>query len=77
MNYATPRALANPRIAAKRGASSSPNSAAARFALFMQAVVHGAFVISNAGGDPALAAQGLDHLEQYLTLLFSRQFGAR
>jgi hypothetical protein len=26
-------------------------------------------VISKAGGDPALAAQCLDHLKQYLTLL--------
>jgi TetR/AcrR family transcriptional repressor of nem operon len=45
-------------------------------ALFMQAIVQGAFVIAKAGGDPALAAQCLDHLKQYLTLLFSRQFGA-
>ena len=42
----------------------------------MQAIVQGAFVISKAGGDPALAAQCLDHLKQYLTLLFSRQRGA-
>jgi hypothetical protein len=40
------------------------------------AIVQGAFVISQVGGDPALAAQCLDHLKQYLTLLFSRQFGA-
>jgi hypothetical protein len=33
-------------------------------------------VISKAGGDPALAAQCQDHLKQYLTLLFNRQFGA-
>jgi TetR/AcrR family transcriptional regulator, transcriptional repressor for nem operon len=45
-------------------------------ALFMQAIVQGAFVISKAGGDPALAIQCLDHLRQYPTLLFSRQFGA-
>ena len=45
-------------------------------ALFMQAIVQGAFVISKAGGDPALAAQCLDHLKQHLTLLFSRQFAA-
>ena len=44
--------------------------------LFMQAVIQGAFVNSKAGGDPALAAQCLDHLKQYLTPLFSRQFGA-
>ena len=31
---------------------------------------------STHGGDPALAAQCLDHLKQYLTLLFSRQFAA-
>jgi hypothetical protein len=29
------------------------------------------------GGDPALAAQCLDHLKQYLTLLFSRQCSER
>ena len=45
-------------------------------ALFMQAVIQGAFVISKAGGDPAIAAQCLDHLRQYLALLFRRQFGA-
>jgi hypothetical protein len=31
---------------------------------------------SKAGGDPALATQCLDHLKQYLTLRFSRQFSA-
>ena len=45
--------------------------------LFMQAVVHVGFVTSKAGGVPALTAQCLDHLKQSLTLLFSRQFGAR
>ena len=45
--------------------------------LFMQAVVQVGFVTSKAGGVPALTAQCLDHLKQYLTLLFSRQFGAR
>nr|WP_216361230.1 TetR/AcrR family transcriptional regulator [Caulobacter mirabilis] len=45
-------------------------------ALFMQAIIQGAFVISKAGGDPALAAQCLDHLKQYLTLLFSRPISA-
>ena len=42
----------------------------------MQEIVQRAFVISKAGGGPALAAQCLDHLKQYLTLLFSRQFAA-
>lgn len=43
----------------------------------MQAVVQVGFVTSKAGGVPALTAQCLDHLKQYQTLLFSRQFGAR
>jgi hypothetical protein len=43
----------------------------------MQAVVQMGFVNSKAGGVSALTAQWLDHLKQYLTLLFSRQFGAR
>jgi TetR/AcrR family transcriptional regulator, transcriptional repressor for nem operon len=42
----------------------------------MQAIVQGAFVISKAGGDPALVARCLDYLEQYPTLLFSRHAGA-
>jgi hypothetical protein len=42
----------------------------------MQAIIQRAFVISRAGSDPALVARCLDHLKQYLTLLFSRQFGA-
>lgn len=45
--------------------------------LFMQAVVQVGFVTSKAGGVPALTARCLDHLKQYLTLLFSRQFDAR
>ena len=44
--------------------------------LFMQAVVQVGFVTSKAGGFPAVTAQCLDHLKQYLTLLFSGQFGA-
>ena len=44
---------------------------------FMQAVVQVGFLTSKAGGVPAVTAQCLDHLKQYLTLLFSRQFGAR
>jgi len=43
----------------------------------MQVVVQVGFVTPKAGGVRALTAQCLDHLKQYLTLLFSRQFGAR
>ena len=43
----------------------------------MQAVVQVGFVTPKAGGVRALTGQCLDHIKQYLTLLFSRQFGAR
>jgi len=42
----------------------------------MQAIIQRAFVISKAGSDPALVPHSPDHLKQYVTLLFSRQFGA-
>lgn len=37
-----------------------------------QAVLQGAFVMAKAGNDPALARESLDHLHQYIRLLFDR-----
>lgn len=35
-----------------------------------QTVIQGAFVLSKAGNDPALARESLDHLDRYIRLLF-------
>jgi TetR/AcrR family transcriptional repressor of nem operon len=43
----------------------------ASLARHMQAVLQGAFILAKASGDPALAIESVDHLERYLTLLFS------
>lgn len=37
-----------------------------------QTVLQGAFVMAKAGNDPALARESLDHLHQYIRLLFGR-----
>lgn len=37
-----------------------------------QTVIQGAFVMAKAGNDPALARESLDHLDQYIRLLFGR-----
>jgi TetR/AcrR family transcriptional repressor of nem operon len=37
----------------------------------MQAVLQGAFILAKASGDRAVALACIDHLERYLTLLFS------
>jgi len=44
-----------------------------------QTVLQGAFVIAKAGNDPALAREGLDHLDRYIRLIFkvSNQDGAQ
>lgn len=36
-----------------------------------QTVIQGAFVLAKAGNDPALAREGLDHLDRYIRLLFN------
>ncbi|MFY8030596.1 MAG: TetR/AcrR family transcriptional regulator, partial [Devosia sp.] len=38
-----------------------------------QAVIQGAFVLAKAANNPALAREGLDHLERYVRLIFNRQ----
>jgi len=41
-------------------------------ALHTQAVIQGAFILAKAKGGPEIAAQSLDHLRRYLTLLLAR-----
>lgn len=36
-----------------------------------QTVLQGAFILAKAGNDPALAREGLDHLDRYIRLLFA------
>ena len=43
---------------------------AASLARHTQTVIQGAFVLAKAGNDPALAREGLDHLDHYLRLIF-------
>lgn len=46
-------------------------------AIFIQAVVQGAFVVAKARGEPAIAWHCIDHLTQYLILLFGQGKGGR
>ena len=41
-------------------------------ALYMQAVIQGAFILAKAEGGPKVAAACLDHLRRYLEMLFNR-----
>ncbi len=43
----------------------------ASLARHIQAVLQGAFILAKANGDHAVALECVDHLERYLTLLFS------
>jgi TetR/AcrR family transcriptional regulator, transcriptional repressor for nem operon len=43
----------------------------ASLARHTQAVLQGAFILAKATGDRAVAVESVDHLERYLTLLFS------
>ena len=45
---------------------------AASLARHTQTVIQGAFVLAKAGNDPELAREGLDHLDQYIRLLFTQ-----
>lgn len=51
---------------------------AASLARHTQTVIQGAFILAKAANDPALAVEGLDHLDRYVRLLFgqSRSKGA-
>lgn len=41
-------------------------------ALHTQAVLQGAFILAKAEGGPAIAAESVDHLHRYISLLFGR-----
>ncbi len=58
--------------AAQEAAGLEDKFAARSLALHMQAVVQGAFIVAKAAGGAADAVQCLDHLENYLRLLFDR-----
>lgn len=42
-------------------------------ALHTQAVLQGAFILAKASGDSMLAMESIDHLENYIRLLFSKE----
>lgn len=42
-------------------------------ALHTQAVLQGAFILAKASGGPEIAAQSIDHLKRYISLLFGRE----
>ena len=42
-------------------------------ALHTQAVLQGAFILAKASGDTKLAAESIDHLENYIRLLFKKR----
>jgi TetR/AcrR family transcriptional repressor of nem operon len=49
-----------------------PAWTAASLALYMQAVLQGAFILAKATGSSKAAAEAVDHLRRYLELLFNR-----
>ena len=50
----------------------NPDWNAESLALYMQAVIQGAFILAKAEGGPEVAAACLDHLRRYLEMLFNR-----
>lgn len=46
-------------------------------ALHTQAVLQGAFILAKAEGGPAVAADSVDHLKRYVSLLFNRKMQGR
>ena len=46
-------------------------------ALHTQAVLQGAFILAKARGGPEIAAQSVDHLKRYVTMLFAGAKGSR
>jgi TetR/AcrR family transcriptional regulator, transcriptional repressor for nem operon len=46
---------------------------ASSLALYIQAVIQGAFILAKAKGGPAVAADCIDHLRRYLKLLFAER----
>ena len=45
---------------------------AASLARHTQTVIQGAFILAKAANNPALAVEGVDHLDRYIRLLFSQ-----
>jgi TetR/AcrR family transcriptional regulator, transcriptional repressor for nem operon len=42
-------------------------------ALHTQAVIQGSFILAKASGNPKFASESIDHLENYIQLLFNKQ----
>jgi TetR/AcrR family transcriptional repressor of nem operon len=61
---------------AMRARGMTPDWTAASLALHTQAVLQGAFILAKAKDGPVIAAESLDHLIQYLRLLFGRSVDA-
>lgn len=59
-----------PDIAAALAAAGRDDVNAESLALHVQAAIQGGFILAKATGDPATAADTLDHLTRYLTFLF-------
>jgi TetR/AcrR family transcriptional repressor of nem operon len=59
--------------AARRRYAPAADWSAASLALYTQAVLQGAFILAKAGGGPKAAADSVDHLRRYITLLFNRK----
>lgn len=56
--------------ASRKARGIAGNWTAESLARHTQTVIQGAFVLAKAGNDPALARESLDHLDQYVRLLF-------
>ena len=57
--------------AAMSARSMTPDWTAQSLALHTQAVLQGAFILAKAKGGAAIAADSIDHLRRYITLLFA------
>ena len=57
--------------AAIRARHMTPDWTAESLALHTQAVLQGAFILAKAKGGAAIAADSIDHLHRYITLLFA------
>ena len=66
-----------PDIAAALAAAGRDDVNAESVALHVQAAIQGGFILAKATGKPALAAETLDHLTRYLTILFQPKEIAR
>lgn len=60
-------------LEAKKKYASDAEWSAKSLALHTQAVLQGAFILAKASGDIKLASESVDHLENYIRLLFQKQ----